>query len=892
MKPQPLPVLADWFSGRLQCAPTKILRATASLFASIILAASMPVLALDALEELDALNAQVEDLMDESRYDEALPLANKALKIAQDQFPSGDLRLVGELNHLGLAFQAKENYTAARPIFEKALEITQQALGAEHENTVSCLNNLASLFYFQGDYERARPLYERALSIQEKAGAEGASLKIMINLAGLLELQGEHDRSALLYERALPIAEKDPNVDPDDLAACLNSVALSRERVHKTDEAISLLQQALKVRERASAGSEMYVVEALNNLASSYRRHFILGACKDPKDLTEARRLFDRALELAKKTVGPDHLEVATILNNIGDIAFANADMPHAQANFLQAADIIRLHAEKVLPTLPMAEQKAFIAYRMPMEISLLLTTCKSGEALSAAYNRVMLWKGLLIESMRRESRINKLLQDPSAKVQAEKLRELRSQLASWYMTAGNAPYQEWKAKGDELTAEKEKIEQSLARTFATGAIGDPIAGGGLKEVCATLAPGEALVDIYQFRLGGSATEQFDHCAAIIISAGQPDKPVMVDLGLESEIRKAITAWNEEVYASQDGSAELAAVTKMLWLPIQKNLPASASRIWLCPDGELARVPWHLLPGPSSKYLFSQIDSVRELLSLAKSTELAQAPATCLLAGDVDFDAIEGGRPTRAAEAGMIVRRLPGTLVEMNEIKALAEKEHFAITEFSGAAATRKAVLGALPRSNWVHLATHGFFINEKLINTIYGNTVAPQSETGIQGGSIKIVPKNRAAIRQRNPMVESGLLLAGSNLRDQITGLNPGLLTAEELVGTDLSSCRLLTLSACDTGRGSMITGQGVMGLRAALLAAGAHSLLISLWKVPDKPTVKLMTEFYTSLWSRHLPPAEALKRAQKTFTDLPPGQKDHLPLAWAAWVLVGRGW
>src|SRR5205085_2348976 len=91
---------------------------------------------------------------------------------------------------------------------------------------------------------------------------------------------------------------------------------------------------------------------------------------------------------------------------------------------------------------------------------------------------------------------------------------------------------------------------------------------------------------------------------------------------------------------------------------------------------------------------------------------------------------------------------------------------------------------------------------------------------------------------KMRNPLVESGIALA--------PGPSGRFLTAEELVGVDLQRCKLMTLSACETGLGEEITGQGVMGLRAAIMAAGAKTILMSLWKVPDAPTLKIMDLFY----------------------------------------------
>jgi CHAT domain-containing protein len=112
-----------------------------------------------------------------------------------------------------------------------------------------------------------------------------------------------------------------------------------------------------------------------------------------------------------------------------------------------------------------------------------------------------------------------------------------------------------------------------------------------------------------------------------------------------------------------------------------------------------------------------------------------------------------------------------------------------------------------------------------------------------------------------RNPLLSSGLVLAGANVSAE-----RGLLTAEEVTGLDLSGVRLAVLSACDTALGAQAGWQGVQGLQRAFHEAGAQHLLASLWSVDDAATSVLMEEFYTQLWVNEQPPAEALRRAQLT--------------------------
>jgi CHAT domain-containing protein len=211
---------------------------------------------------------------------------------------------------------------------------------------------------------------------------------------------------------------------------------------------------------------------------------------------------------------------------------------------------------------------------------------------------------------------------------------------------------------------------------------------------------------------------------------------------------------------------------------------------------------------------------------------------------------------------------LPGSRLEGEHVAGMLGVEPWLQGE------ALEAPLKACRSPRILHLATHGFFLEDQKRD--------PDEQSPFAA------PTLQRMVKIENPLLRAGLALAGANTF--LAGETPpaeaedGLLTAEDVMGLDLLDTELAVLSACDTGSGSVRSGEGVFGLRRAFTVAGAKTLVMSLWEVPDEQTRELMEDFYRRLLAGE-PRAEALRQAQLAMKARYPD-----PFYWGAWICQGE--
>ncbi|KAM3091960.1 CHAT domain-containing protein [Phormidesmis sp. 146-12] len=283
-------------------------------------------------------------------------------------------------------------------------------------------------------------------------------------------------------------------------------------------------------------------------------------------------------------------------------------------------------------------------------------------------------------------------------------------------------------------------------------------------------------------------------------------------------------------------SPKLKQLHTLLIEPIQDLLPKNPDApVVFVPQADLFQVPFPALQNSAGEYLIKK-HTILTAPSLQVLQEISRSQHS-------EGETLIVGNPTMPRVISPIEKQ-PIELIPLAGAgeEAIAIGKLFNAKAFTGNNARKSDILAKLPKARIIHLATHG------LLDDFKGLGVP---------GAIALAPSGTG-----EP--------------------NDGLLTASEILDLKLNA-ELVVLSACDSG-GGKITGDSVIGLSRSFLSAGASSVIVSLWSIPDAPTAELMTEFYRNFKERKLSKAQSLRSAMlKTMRTHPD------PKNWAAFTLIG---
>jgi len=858
---------------------------------------------------------------DRGDNEKAEPLYARALAIREKALGPDHPDLARLLGNLAILYKDTGEYAKAEPLYARALRIREIVLGQEHIDVALALNDFARFYSEIGDYSKAEPLFQRSLAIVEKTvGPEHpAFAEVLNNLANLYRNRGDYATAEPLYGRALTIREKALGEEHPLFGESLADLSTLYAAKEDYAQAVAILSRANAVDERNLSlyliGSER---DKLNYLAKFFERtEFTLSlhsqaAANDPKALdlafTTLLQRKARALEVMTDTI-------ATLRQNATpEVRALFEQLTHARSQLASLKLIdsgtakpetyrtrvknLEVAVDKLEGDLSSSSEdfRNQFRNRMPVTLSAVQTAIPSGCTL-VEFVYFTPWK--LQPEKSKHSRYLAYLLTPQGQPKWVDLGEASSI---------NQAIDDWrKALRDPNRNDVKRlariVDEKLMRPVRS--LLNKMSGDTRRLLIApdsslNLIPFAALVDEQNRYL----VERF---AISYLTSGRDLLRLQTTIpSRDAPLVVANPDFGRPVTSAPDGDRN----------------PGKSAQVRIDPT----RVIFQPLPNTEDESL-----AIKALLPKASVLHQEEATETAVkkvigprilhIATHGFFIDYQGPARTSSpanirpvlAQANPYTVQLESTpeletaQETIQRLRAKGVDAYIIKSKVKGKGAFFRVRAGNFPsqadaKKYGADLREKGvadeFFVArykpppESLMDaasTIAQVTTKPVSSSSTDSQVLAVgvsdLRLSKFVSRVKDPLLRSGLALAGAN--EGRSGDDDGLLTALETASLYLSGTKLVVLSACDTGVGEVTNGEGVQGLRRALVLAGSESQVMSLWPVSDEATKDLMIPYYKALQQGE-GRSEALRQVQLRI--LRGGQKQRHPFFWAAFIQSGE--
>lgn len=629
------------------------------------------------------------------------------------------------------------------------------------------------------------------------------------------------------------------------------TVEVARSRKHNPVYKLHLFNELLRmlVEQGRRIAARHYLEQALHIVDSLEYNKVIFGEmgnlsdhCFALNDAADGRRLLRKYLMHIDDTYDRSDIEYAVAHAKEFKCLEADGDWERLTRRVVDASAALRAQIANNFMGMTSAQREFFIGQFRPLfdYANGLMERHPSDDLAVACFENNMFLRGLLLRSA--------------------------TSVANAIAAMGS---EELAAKYDRYV---EASRELVTRQYVTG-LGNYYARKRLEGEIAALESEIAAASL-DFRRESEASEL--SAAGLRKSLGENDVAMMIAEGDRTVFALLMDRSGRVAYrqiASKERLAELTGSFGAIYVDadaVNELLGAvlpdvTGKDVYLTTSGPFNQLALGALPVNDSGNTLSDLSRIHVVGSPADIPAVKSADAIALkgkssvLWGGVDYGSADsltaGVALTRGLLRGDDLGRLPNSLAEVEQVAGMLRGNECKAAVVSGKDATEKSFTSRSRKGDYIlHISTHGFFHDSGTFT---------------------------------NPMQNSGLLFANSQRswasESPMASINDadGILRADEIAGLDLSGCRLVVLSACQTGLGEY-NSEGVYGLQRAFKLAGAQSVLMSLWSVDDSATSELMTEFYRGLIAG-LTPDDALVAAQRSLRS-----RGYSPSKWAAFVLL----
>jgi len=840
------------------------------------------------------------------QFDEAQGYYRRAISVAEREPVVNQADLARLYGQLCQSYFNGQNLEAAERAGRRALAIAEEHLGPNDRATAEVLTPLVGLHSILREYDVAERYARRILAIRQhlQPGDDEEVSRSLAVLAHVYRFQARLPE-AEAYERMSCdmllrlFGPEDPTLLRRQLD--LAEICMMSGQPAKTE---AILEAALPIMERVMGPAATITVWAGNLLAGVRIRQ---------GRIAEAEAMMREKLDAMEKAYGPRYYFLNYSLEPLLDLYLA-VDEPGKALQCGERLLLLRQDlAQKMFVCSSESEKLSWVEQNpviIPQLITLALTHADPS-ADSVVFDMVLQGKAIVFDAVLEEKQAAFCNAGDVVRGKIATRTGLCTAIADLATGGGGGRDRDGvRERLVRLYDSLEIVEADLSRQCA--AFGTAMAERRVSyaQVNDFLPTGAVLLEYvkYAATLPAQMEVAIDPPPVmhyLVCTLDRVGRVVLADLGDAAAIDSLIAVARTMLYDAERRiyspmapyleerlNEVTGALYRRLVAPVEKTI-AGAAEVFISPDDMLNLLPFEILPRPDGSYLiertrFSYVSSGRDLIRIGRQSAAGE---DALVLGDPDYEAtpkapppptsagqsllaslsssgVPGGMSTEPSPRGRQFLPLQYSRMEATAIaSAIGRNGRLTVHELYGLDAREEAVKQMAEAPYILHLATHGYFS-------------APATESSDRFSD--------------NPLLQSGLALAGVNRLTSLPmpdspGTDNGILTALEVSGLNLQGTGLVALSACESGVGKPSAGEGIFGLRRAFLHAGAQSLIMSLWKVPDRETAELMTRFY-ELWLGGKSRAEALRTSALEILHRLRTEKGHgHPLFWGGFVLAG---
>jgi CHAT domain-containing protein len=767
---------------------------------------------LSASEELSALLIQL------GSYSATDALLNKLIPEYEKVFGNNSLRLIEPLVNRGRILLARGDYSEAERTAQRAHDIALKIYGESSTKTASSQRLLSDIYYTLGDYDKAKENISKALVSQERQFSRNhvEVAKSLSHLALIKFYDGDkHSEVEKIMVEARDIMANKLGKDNPQYAEILKSISVLYISEKKFEVAFNYLTIAESIW-RAKTGTK-------NNVNAAAIYTLTGDVYYQQRNYNKAEEFYTKSKDLYEKFFSTAHPEYVKVLSKLSKVYYMKKEYKKAKKHIEESLGNYENFIKSYFPALSEREKAKYwntIKGDFEFYNTLAFSNLEDFRDLTKkVYEYQLLTKALLLSS---SIKIRERIQ----KSTDEKLKNLyitwqeKKELMTVALSMSPTQLAENEIDIVQLNQDVERLEKELSQKselFSQSFDNKRIAFDDIRKI---LKPNEVAVELVRYRhFNHSFTDSIVYAAIYIRNEFKAPKALMIGDGKKMESRYYKYYRNAMINKIPDNVSY-----NIFWAPIQKEI-GQASTIYLSADGVYNLINLESMATPDGKYVLdnSNIVMVSNTKDIYLNKVKSKGTATNLayMVGNPEF--------YLTASKEIEITPLPGTEKEIAQLQFLLKQKGWTAKEFLASNASEEN-LKDMDNPKIFHVATHGFY-----------RTTEDESEHDLTGNEAKLT---------QNPLLRTGLLLRGAGdillKTDFNYNMENGILTAYEAMSLNLDKTDLVVLSACETGLGEVEAGEGVFGLQRAFLVAGARMLVMSIFKVDDDATQKLMLKFY----------------------------------------------